>query len=336
MILISASENALITEALEKIFKEKEISLDDFDVKTFYGSDSRPMDWISEASLVPFCGDRRVVVVRNLLKSEEPPKTLEFEVPSTGLLILVADPEGGDDFKQKKQLSQLSIWSKWVKSQSGVHLEYKIDPKKTREFLKSKALQSEKKLSPKALETLVERTSGSYSEANQELQKLILYVGERIEISYQDVEAIVMPTIEWNVFKLIDAICNGHVQQVLQQIHQLKNSENSFEEHLHTKILPLLSRQFKLLWQAAVCIEQKWLITEAPKEFFLSKPNLLEEAQWSQNKTMTMARKLTLKDIEACIIEISRLDLNLKGAFGSISAQEAIEQTALKMVNLLS
>src|SRR5258708_539198 len=103
LVLISGDESALRRLALERILAAVGIQADDFDLQTFEG-DSDPIDWTAAAGTSPFLADRRVVIVRHLLRCD--PDRAKGGVlkglPKSALLILLADDENGDEDRQRR------------------------------------------------------------------------------------------------------------------------------------------------------------------------------------------------------------------------------------------
>ena len=98
LVMITGDESALRRLALDHILESIGIQSDDFDLQSYEG-DSDPVDWVASAGTSPFLADRRVVVVRHLLRCDpDRGKSVSFKgLPSTALLILIADDENGDD-----------------------------------------------------------------------------------------------------------------------------------------------------------------------------------------------------------------------------------------------
>ncbi len=64
-------------------------------------------------------------------------------------------------------------------------------------------------------------TGGSLSRALGELEKLALFVGDAEGIREGDVQAVTVPSREWNVFRMADAIVAGDVPEALRQLRTL-------------------------------------------------------------------------------------------------------------------
>ncbi len=67
-------------------------------------------------------------------------------------------------------------------------------------------------------------TGGSLSRSIEELEKLAIYVGESDSIREEDVKVVVVPSREWNVFKLCDAIVRDNAGEAMRQLRILVES----------------------------------------------------------------------------------------------------------------
>ena len=105
-------------------------------------------------------------------------------------------------------------------------------------------LKSRKKhISGKALNTLTYMAGRELTRLSGELDKLTAYLGdERGEITEADVAAIVSPSLEYNVFELLNSLLAGDMKKGQQTINSLlQGGQNA------TGILAMLTRQVRQL-----------------------------------------------------------------------------------------
>lgn len=355
MILLSGNEALLRKKALEQILDEVGIKPDDFDVQSFAAEERSFSEWMNLVSTLPFMAKRRIVIVRHLLRLE-PPVTSEktdktkldrskkktdpvFSIPGSGLLILVADEEQGDEAKQRRVATALKSWEKWVAAQKGMILSFKTTPKDLREAIKQEVSHYGSSLSPRALETLIEMTGGNLSETLAELEKVLLYTYGKNQIKEEDVQSVVVGNPDWNVYKMVDAVMTGKSKSALQQLYILIGSDLRPEEVAFSRILPALSRQLKLLWQARLIMDTKISLTQKDHpvmQFFPKKPNLLEEPEWSQSRLIQTAKHTTLLSLSKSLSLLAQTDAKLKGILPSAKPRETLEQMLLEMAQSLS
>ena len=78
-----------------------------------------------------------------------------------------------------------------------------------------------KKIAANALNALTLRAGTGLTRLSAELDKLSAYVGERKEITPQDVEDLVPPSLEDNIFKLMDHLMSGDMASAQRLIKEL-------------------------------------------------------------------------------------------------------------------
>lgn len=340
-LLIFGEEDALRRKALAELCARAELGPDDFNLETFTAGDGRsPKDWLASVSTAPFLGDRRTVVVRHLLRVDTPKEAglasgALAGLPESARLVLVGDDEGGDDRRRERMARIAAAWEKFVTDEKGLVIRCTVDPKQTAALLVAEAKLYGKPLSAGAATLLAEYVGGSYSRGMEELEKLAFFVGEKESIREADVRQVVTPSREWNVFSMIDAAVAGNTGAALRQLHLLLEGTGRPDEAIPQRILPLLSRQFRLIWQARLCVEEGTNPTNAPESvraLFPSRPNLAKET-YAQGRAMTAARRLSLDQIRLCMQALADADARMKGALTGFKATETLERLLLQIVD---
>lgn len=335
IVLIVGDEELLRRRALEGLLAAAGVEKDDFDLEAFEADVARPEDWIAAAGTAPFLASRRTVVVRHLLRCD--PENLREgalgSLPETGLLILVADDETSETLAKRAK-----PWSKTVEKAKGAVVDCSADPKKAQDGLRPELARLGKTMSSAAVATLVEMTGGSLSRAVDELEKLALFVGDAPRIDEAAVRAVVVPSREWNVFAMIDAILDANVAEALRHLRILLGSAAKAADVGHSSILPLTSRALRLAWQGRVCLDAGRNPGDASPEIratFPEKPNLARESPWRQSRVMASARKTTLPALASCLGVLADTDSRLKGALPNYSPIDTLERMVLEMVEAL-
>lgn len=329
-VLIVGQEEALRRKALREILSQS--IEDEFDFETVLADQSAPDGWCASVGTAPFLSARRVLLVRNLLRIEPPANwgVMQKALPPTALLVLVGDEESsGEDSRSEKAERHARLWSDAVKKAGGVVLSASLeDPKKMKDVLKADAESLGKSMSAVALEALSEMCGGNYTRARSELDKLALFVGEQASIQETDVRRVVSPSREWNIFRLVDAVIAAQPGAALGQLKTLVGSTAKADQAATRTILPMLSRQFKLVWQARAALDRGVAPTSL-KDHFPSKPNLATEKDWIQNRAIQSARKARTAGLNACLQELAYADAQLKGAEPGFSPMETLESLVM-------
>ena len=351
VVLLSGEEELLRRRGLDDLLLAAGVDPDGFDTEVFDAGDAPFPNWVAACGTTPFLGDRRISLVRHVLrfdfergKTEEQKKNADFlkpitealkSLPTTALLILVADDESGDDQKQQKAAKTRAAWEKLVRAAGGYIEQFNVDPKNVRALLKAELVKENRKMSEAALETLTEMCGGSFSRAFEELKKLLIYTHGAASIQESDVRELVVPSREWNVFKLVDSIVGGQVPDSLRQIRVLVGSQNKAEDAAMRSIFPQMSRMLKLLWQGRLFIDGKCTPsspTQAVIDRLPEKPNILKEKGWIQNKAMNGARNISLKQLARALEILAITDARMKGIETGFSGMDSLERMALEMV----
>lgn len=338
VILIAGEESALRRQALDQTLAAAGILADDFDLQVYDG-DSDAELWLASVGTAPFLAERRTVVVRNVLRCDlDVAKELNLKgLPETALLILVADDETGDDDRQKRLKGQRLSWGKLVHEAGGHVVVCDASASDLKQIVKEEFARNDKKVTDRAVDVLSEMCAGSTSRALEEVGKLVAFVGAEKHVQESDVREVVLPSREWNVFRLVDSVVEGDIAESLRQLRILVGSAQKAEEAAFRNILPQLSRSLRLIWQARACIDggmQPGNATGAVREALLVKPNLATEKDFVRNKAMRAARRVNLVQIAEMLSLVSDADARLKGLLPSFSAMETLEQTVLKMAEV--
>lgn len=339
VVLLSGSEDTLRRRALSELVQLATAG-DEFDMETLIAGEANANQWFGAAMTAPFLSPRRTVVVRNLLRAKSPKEAFEgvatklVDLPETAFLILVADEESGDETVQERHRALRKQWEKAVADGFGLVMSFESDPKQLKESLKIELFRLEKRMSDKALETLMEMTGGSLSRAIEEIEKLSLYIGDEPEIRESDVRQVVMPSRDWNVYKLVDAILAAETTEALKQIRVLVGSQARPDDAVFARIFPTLLRQLRLLWQARMCIDNRVVPSSIPASIAPQFPakGISSEPEWRQKRLMTAARSVSYDQLRGCFTALSDTEARLKGALPSFSIMESLEQMTMQMI----
>ncbi len=339
VVLISGSEPVLLRAALDDLISEAGLQKDDYDLEEFFADGSSSNDWLSSVGTFPFLAPKRVVVIRSAqkLKVEDISLVSLQSLPESALLIFVHSNEGTDDQRQSGGSKKLSL-EKLVTSVGGTVGKFDADPKKTSDMVRQDILKKGRKIQPRTLEMFVEMTGGSYSYAMEELEKVLLYSDEET-ISEHTIKTVVVASRDWNIWRMIDALVSGNIQESLKQLQIILGSKGKIEDVAFSQLFPLISRQLKFLFQGRICIENGCRPDSAPanvKALFPAKPNLGSERPFVQGAVMRSAQNLSLGQIVEAMEEVAKADAAIKGLGTSFSTMDTIERLVFDLGNTLS
>lgn len=216
----------------------------DFNLQVADGKNTSWEQVINSASTIPFLAERRVVVVENLQglltgeggQGEE--LFLRYLENPNPLTTLVLVQEGQPD-KRRKVVKALEKTAQVVQCNQPKGNELL-------EFIRQQAFQLGLKLEEEAVRELALLTGTNLPLLAQELRKLALYAGDET-LGKAQVQELVAPGVEASVFQLVDAVAEGRFSAALPLLKDLL-----FQGEPSVRILFMLVRQFRLLWQTAL------------------------------------------------------------------------------------
>lgn len=267
-------------------------------IETVSAKDLAPGGIVERANTMSFFA-QRLVIVEDIPYFQDG-QTADIEPllayfsnpnPTTCLLFLAENVHKGRKFYK-------------VIDQVGEIIEFSA-PKRAGEW--QAWVQAELKARGKTMDaqalTLFIEWAGHYTGVlSQELDKLVIYVGDRQRITEEDIKAITTRTIEASVFNLLDAVATQSSAKALQTLHDVLREEHPL------KVLTLLVRQVRLLLGAHALRQRGGSVTEVPAALGI-KPF---EAQ----KIWQQSQKLTWGQLAKALAECLRTELAMKTGGG--------------------
>ncbi|MDP4160090.1 MAG: DNA polymerase III subunit delta [Bacillota bacterium] len=178
-------------------------------------------------------------------------------------------------------------------------------PKRPQEWLAW--VQSELKARGKSMETqvaiqFIDWAGHHTGVLSQELDKLMIFTGDRQTITEEDIAVISTRTIEASVFDLLDAVANRSSTKALRTLHEVLLDEHPL------KVLAMLVRQVRLLLGCNALRERGGNVVEAP--------SLLGISPFEAQKLWQQSVKLSSKQLSKALSECLKTDLALKTSGG--------------------
>jgi DNA polymerase-3 subunit delta len=313
----------------------------DFDIETTTGD--RPFgEWLGSALTSPFLSEKRTVVVRNVLRITDFDENKEAivkglkELPATAIVILVADAEQGDDDKQKRLAGVLKKWESVVAKVKGTLINFVLDTSATKRAVKESAESAGKRLAEPGLSLLVEMAGGSLSRSIEELEKLILYLGDEATIREADIRSLVVPSREWKISNLVRATLSRKPQEALTQLAFLFESFGKVENAAFQRILPTFARNLRGVWQARLILDSGARLPNLPIQVTEMLPlngAITSDAEWSVSASFQMARATNLDSLADCFQILADTDARLKGVLDSAGTRDTLERMILEMAS---
>jgi len=247
---------------------------DDFNDSQFYGKEAAAVDIVDAALTLPVFATRRLVTVKDahLLPAAELEGLLSYlkkPVPETCLLFVAEKVDSRRKFFQ--QFKKLGCMVEFKS------LAERDLPGHVRGFLNDR----DYRVSADALELFCSMVGDSLHEVHGELEKLLIYLGERTLVDVADVHAVVSKGRAENIFELGNSVGRGDVAGALSLAKRLMDAGEA-----PLKILSLLVRHFRQLWK----VRELQVQNQSPRDiaatagvpFFVVQPMIAQGKRFSR------------------------------------------------------
>jgi DNA polymerase-3 subunit delta len=237
-------------KASEMIDKYLDAPKDDFNFIKYnlYESDLAPI--IEESLTMPFFSDKKVVLVQNayVFTGEKAPKELNHNIDQLMKFIEKYDGETLIIFEvNHAKLDERKKVVKSLKKHAQIIKIEQMSEEELKNWIKSQLHENYKDIKQDALELILELTGVNFNVIKQEIEKLILFLGERTTINKQDVHQIVNRSLEQNVFLLTEYIQKNKKTEAIQLVKDLTAMK---EEPI--KLLALVTSNYRLFYQSKI------------------------------------------------------------------------------------
>jgi len=323
--ILSGADDAAKRNHLSAILsKVIEPGFEDFDHQSIEGRDATADKIISACTAAPLASSRRVVAVTlaNEMASDqqkELAKKLDL-LPEYSCLVLIEHPPVIKDGKMRKGSMLEAELSSAVKK-IGEIIDFPLmKDGEAASFVKRLASEAGKTITATTAAMLVRRCGSDSGLLSNEITKLVNFVGDRAEITDADVEKLVPETVEDTIFKLIDAVGMRSAKAALSYLEPLLYSAGANPQAAALRVLAMLARHFRHIWQARVLIDAGCRViapNKIPPELYDLLPetdSLLKLREFQIMNAAKQARMFTLKELASAMEHIAAADLALKGA----------------------
>jgi DNA polymerase-3 subunit delta len=269
VLLMFGEEEFLLEESYEKLLKALyDSGISDFNIDFLDGETLTPDALVDMAMAYPMMSDRRAVIVKHFEKltagrasknaAEKSPFTKYFsKPPETTVLVLKANlPELNGIAALLKNPKQHDKGEKKMRSakfpynlllQNCVWIEFpKVYERDLPSWIAQRLKVLKREIEPEAAELLIAQAGTSLRDINNELEKLLIFVGDKKKILLEDVNNVVGASRIYNIFELQKTVGQRDLQTALNITRHMLIAEK--QELL---IISMLSRYFTILWRLA-------------------------------------------------------------------------------------
>ncbi len=332
--LFFGEEDRLKQEAVDALTKHI-VTPDfaDFDMDVLDGGNTTADAILASAGQVAFGSEKRLVVVRGMEQWRDRNRQTEVERLAEGLsrlgaatcLVLVAAAEE-DEGRRKTAVS--TKLDNAVKRLGVLVTCPALKGEGLSHWVVARVQEQGKKIEPLAAHMLIDTVGNEMMILEHEITKLICYVGERNTILAKDVGIVSASSPEDVVFALIDAIAKRDTDKALQLLLEVHRYDPK-PQAVAGKLLALLSRQYRLLWQAKQLASRRIQprdVRNLPEDVRAELPSegTIMQVSFKAGEIFAMAREYTFAELASILERLLLCDLANKGnvledagAFGS-------------------
>lgn len=200
---------------------------------------------LSSSNELPCFSATRLVVADNVdaIKDKEGEMILEYlGNPSPSTILIFVYRENPD--------KRTKIYKEVEKKGFTVSFD-QIRQSKLPEWITNYVLERKKNIKGEHAFFIGELIGNDLDRLTNELNKLILFIGDRIDISLEDIEKIIPDIKVNNIFELIDAINERNLERSEKISRKLLLADTN-----HLQILAMITRNFRQIIQARVLKKQ--------------------------------------------------------------------------------
>ena len=288
---LEGEEDFFIDEIMA--FAEKRILSEadaEFNLTVFYGKDANWADIINACRRYPMFAERQVVLLKEAQQMKDIDKLESYVENPLNSTVLVVSYKG-------KTLDGRGKLSKLIKKKGEVFLSKKIYEDKlplwVSDYLNAHKLQ----INPGALILLVDHIGNDLSRIVNEIEKLVLNLGDRKNITEDDIEKYIGISKEYNIYELQNAFSKKDLAKAIRIVQYFDANPKAVPVQL---LLPSLYGYFSKI---LAVYQMKDKSEKALKPLFFFNPSLTAQV-------MQTLKNYSFSDVEKIILLLH--DANLK------------------------
>ena len=236
---------------------------DDFSCSVFWAGDDQLQDVLGAAMTPSMLGGRRLVLLRHAerLTEKDVERLVSYaeSAPNAAVLIVTAVGTGSGNLKPKvpappgrlKDLAKVAATLPFSTPREG----------EIKNQIKRRLSAEGKDIDPEALQVMVDFIGQDLSAVMGEVEKLLLFLGDRKLITLSDVEEMIPHLKAHSIFELTDALSCADAGAAAGIIREMLVSGAQ-----PVQMLPMIRWHFMRLWRMKVLLEGGRSVSEAAKE----------------------------------------------------------------------
>ncbi len=272
-------------------------------------------DIINACETLPFMSDRRLVVVRDLPAllqgwrsniDEDRLKNYLPRIPFSTCLVFHCTEEVN---KRKALFTAIGKVGKVIEFEL-------LKPAEIAAWVRSTLKRHGKQMEQSALKYYVNIAGNKLEDIYNDLQKLMVYIGDRDVITRADIDEVVTPAVEYTVFQLVEAIGMKKTDQALVLLHQLLGEGQNI-----LALLALIARQVRIMFQCKGLAQKGLSEREIAQKLGLH--------PYAVKKGLQQSRYFSVEQLKMALAECLKVDYGIKS--GKIQQRLGIEMLIIEM-----
>jgi len=303
-ILIYGPDTYRSRQKLNEIIENyKKVRKSGLNLRFFDGKELNFEDFRDEAMSLSMFAEKKLIILKDIFSNqgfkEKFLKDSKKFVNSQGIILFYEEIEVLESDKLLKLLKK-----------SGDSQEFRsLEGASLKNWIKKEIEKYGKKADPEVVANLAEFVGNDTWRLSNEIQKLASFRGNK-GIQVKDVELLVRPEIDNNIFKTIDAIAMKNKKKALELLHKhLRKGDNP------QYLLSMINFQFRNLLMIRELIEKN-----EPYYSILKKTQL---KPFVVGKSYQQAQRFGLPELKKIYRKIFQADLNIKT--GKMKAETALD-----------
>lgn len=308
---------AYLCRAYRNMFRNAIVNPDDdMNYSYFENVSDRLNEVLDIADTLPFFADKRLIVLENSGLFDKDNGFADYipNIPDTTVIILI---ECNTD-KDKNKVDKRSRLYKAIDKNGYVCEFSEQSDEELIKFMCRKAQKDGKQLSGSDASYMLNLVGKDMNSLVNELDKLVGYIGERVQITKKDIEEICVIQIENKIFDLTDAVINKQKDTVFRIYNDLiELHESPFG------ILAIVKKNYSRLLELAELRDKGCGMGEICER--------THQKEWLVKKKMNSIRRISVAKLKKSIEEMVNTDYAIKT--GDISDRLGLE---IMLANLLA
>ena len=246
------------------ILDSANLAMPDFNLQVFAGDDIDISACVQACNMLPMMDERRVVYVNASIKCNVTNVNAlkgYLQNPNPTTIFIVNAGENTKEFEPYKSQFEIVDCNK-------------ITENVVNTFVVSELNKYGKTISTSALKLLFGYTNGDMSRIDNEIVKLVSYVGDNINVTENDVKEIVTKSVDFQIYELTEALAKKNSIKVYEILDVLKAKKDSYRT-----LISLIYNHFRRLFHVSITKSNRSELSSllGVKEFAVSK--LSEQAK---------------------------------------------------------